>query len=465
MTFRRAQVRIPLAGALASLIFLAALALGTRAVVRRVTLADVDEELETLTVAIASDLELQGLRALEARPLHAGVESNTLVFRLERHSAIVVTGGRILAVAGDVRVSPAAHAVAMARRPEGAYTVVEPFSGQSWRARVRVAHLSGLARGATLIVFRSIEPQLTTLTNLDYALAAFVLLGVLGSLAILGFAVARALRPVVEVTRVAEAAEARDLSRRVQARSGGEEVQRLCEVINSLFDRLEGAFQSQRRLVADAAHELKTPVAVIMAEAQEARRSETEPTVRDELLASIERSARSLARETNDLLTLARGESPIEKPSPVDLDEVVAAAVDACARIAREHDVTVTLHPSGGVMVLGDAPAMERLALNLVTNAIHYSREHGDVEVRIEAEEREITLSVADRGPGISPDDRVRIFERFVRLPEARRHNPEGSGLGLAIVAQVVRNHAGSIDISDRQGGGSIFRVHLPRHS
>ncbi|HKR66136.1 MAG TPA: hypothetical protein VJZ00_20565, partial [Thermoanaerobaculia bacterium] len=289
MNMRKSQVRIPLMGAIATLVFLAALAIVTRIVVRSVTFSDIDDDIDTLSIAIGSDLELGGLSALEASPLHAGVERNTMAFRLERHSAVLLDRGAIVAVAGDLmHRQDAAAARRLAEHSERPFTALEPFSGLRRQCRFRVLRLSGAARGATLIVFRSIEPTLLMLHRLDLSLLSLVLLGVLGSAAILAHAVRRALTPVETVTRIAESTEAQDLSRRVeQPRGGGEEVEHLTRVINSLFERLERAFDSQRRLVSDAAHELKTPAAAILAEAQEALRDDTRDAQRRQLLESI----------------------------------------------------------------------------------------------------------------------------------------------------------------------------------
>ncbi|HVR40554.1 MAG TPA: HAMP domain-containing protein, partial [Thermoanaerobaculia bacterium] len=271
----RSQSRIPVAGAIATLIFLSALAFGTRFMLRAITYADMDRELETLSQAIESDLEEQGLASLERNPLHRDVEANLLVFRLQRHSVIVYDRDRVVAVAGDVRQLPPAETAQLAGREDGFFAAVEPFSGQRWRARIHVAHMKGRAAGAALIIVRSMEGSRRTLDRIDVGLIAFVILGVAGSATILSFAVRSALRPVEEMTSVAETAEATDLSRRVRATSGGEELRRLAGVINSLFDRLERAFASQRRLVEDAAHELKTPAAIVLAESQEALRVDT----------------------------------------------------------------------------------------------------------------------------------------------------------------------------------------------
>lgn len=460
----KSQVRIPLIAAVVTLLFLTALAIIARNVVRNVTFADLDEELETLSIAVSSDLELEGLRALQDRTLHTGIENNVLAFRLEHHSAILVDDGKIVATSGLLTRNPSAAAARqIAKHPEGTFIASEPFSGQQRQCRFRVTHLSGAAPGATLIMFRSIEPTLRTLRSLDLALLAIVLLGVAGSAAITALAVRRALQPVEEVTRIAETAQASDLSRRVDESRGGEEVRRLSRVINSLFDRLQVSFQSQRRLVADAAHELKTPVAAIVAEAQEAKRADTPDDQRATLLASIEKSARALARETNDLLTLARGETASANNGNVDLKNVASTVLEAFAPAARSRGIRPDLRARGDVTIAGDEAAIERAMMNLVSNAIAYSNDDADLLIEVSGYEHDVAISIGDRGPGVAAEDRNRIFERFVRLPDARRRNPEGSGLGLAIVAQTVQNHGGTVKIEDHIGGGALFTIRLPR--
>jgi signal transduction histidine kinase len=465
ISLRRSQVRIPLAGALATLLFLSLLALITRISIRDLTYRDIDDELETLSVAIASDLETEGISQMPPGALHNGVERNVLAFRLEHHSAMLVDGHRILASTGDlVPLATFEKAASLRRHASGTFTLAEPFTGQQRRCRFRITHLGGAARGNTLIVLRSIEPISRTLWRLDLALLLVVTIGVLGSATILAIAVRRSLQPVEEVTRIAEAAQATDLSRRVALRGGGgEEVERLASVINSLFERLERAFASQRRLVSDAAHELKTPVAVIVAEAQEALRDDTHEEQRRELLESIVIKARSLARETNDLLLLARGDGPRSEREEVDLRDVVDTCHAAIGQLIHERGMTCVLKAQGNTVIRGEESGLRRLVSNLFVNAVRYSDEGADLTVDVDGSGDAVTLTIGDRGPGIDPADRERIFQRFVRLPAARLSNPDSSGLGLAIAEQVARNHDASITIADREGGGSLFVVTFPR--
>jgi two-component system OmpR family sensor kinase len=273
----------------------------------------------------------------------------------------------------------------------------------------------------------------------------------------------RAIRPVEEVTRLAEEAEATDLSRRVAVSSGGEEFRRLANVINSLFERLERAFAALRRLVSDAAHELKTPTAVLLGEAQDALRPEATDAERRRSLETIADVSRSLAREVDGLMLLARGDAAApRRVEPIDLAEVAEESILAAAALGAKRGVVCAISRSQEARLRGERAGLQRLVSNLVSNAVLYTEPDTMVEVRVGAGDGNVFVEVADRGPGVAPDDRVRIFERFVRLEDARLRNPQGSGLGLAIVEQVVDAHGGSIEVREHEGGGAIFRVTLP---
>jgi signal transduction histidine kinase len=461
---RRARTRIALAGAALSAAFLLLLALSTRAVIRSMTFSDIDEELYTLAAAVGSSFELEGLEQSRRDALRAGLEANAFEFRLANHSAILFKGDAVFEVTGNLLRAALPEGIAPYRdKPETPYTAVEPYSGQSRMCRFLVTRLSGKAKGATLVLFRPIEQTVSALARLDRALAAIVLLGVLGTAAILAFAVSRAIRPVEEVTRVAEELQATDLSKRVRASSGGEEFRRLVAVINSLLDRLENAFRAQRRLIADAAHELKTPTAVLLGEAQEARRPDATPEETRQSLLTIERAARGLAREVEGLLLLARGDAALPgRRDLVDLSLVAADAVAAVQPLAEARGVRAVLRATDGALLEADRPGLLRAATNLLTNALQYTEPGTEVEVEVSRGQDRLIVEVRDRGPGVEPENRQRIFERFVRLDSARSRYPEGSGLGLAIVEQVVRAHGGTVEVDARKGGGAVFRVTLP---
>ncbi len=462
--FRRAGTRIAISGAVVAAVFLVALALGARTLIRRLSFEEVDGELDTLASAIGSDYELLGLEEQERQALKAGLEANMFEFRLANHSAILFNGEVPVALTGDLLRSRVNVAFEPYHgRSERPYTAVEPYSGQGRTCRFLVTRLQGKARGATLVLFRWIGPTLRSLARVDQALAGFVLLGVLGTATILGFAVHRAIRPVEEVTRLAEEAEATDLSRRVAVTSGGEEFRRLAAVINSLFDRLERAFRAQRRLTADAAHELKTPTAVLLGEAQDALRPEATEEERRRSLQTIAEVSRGLAREVDGLMLLARGDAaPPRRMEELDLHEIAEDSLAAAASLGASRSIVCALSRQGPARVRGERAGLSRLVSNLVSNAVLYTAPDTMVEVRVGTRGGRAFIEVADRGPGIAPADRGRIFERFVRLDGTRASHPQGSGLGLAIVEQVVEAHGGEIEVRENEGGGTVFTASFP---
>jgi len=460
----KARARLALSGALLSALFLGLLAFGARSLIREKTFNDIDEELYTLAVALGSSFELEGLVESKRDTLRAGLEANAFEFRLANHSAILFQGDVPVAASGNLlKQALPGGIVPYKDRPEVPYTAVEPYSGQRRTCRFLVTHLQQKAKGSTLVLFRWIGPNLRTLGRLDRALIGFVIVGFLGTAAILAGVVTRALKPVEEVTSLAERVEATDLSERVRVPKRGEEFRRLAAVINSLLERLEGAFRAQKRLIADAAHELKTPTAVLVGEAQEALRPDASPQERQESLQTIERVSRGLAREVDSLLHLARGDGVLPTRSDAtDLAMIAAEAVDTTEPLGAARHVQCLFTHNGPAWVAGDREGLLRLACNLVSNAVLYTEPGTKVEIEVGASAEEVWLEVRDRGPGIAPTERSRIFERFVRLEPARSRNPEGSGLGLAIVEQVVRAHRGRVDILERPGGGTIFRAVLP---
>ena len=284
------------------------------------------------------------------------------------------------------------------------------------------------------------------------------------------FVVGRALRPLRTLTATAdEIARTGDLSRRLPAVRTKDEVGVLTASFNGMLERLSVAQEglaaslaAQRRFVADASHELRTPLTTIRNNAGFLVEHPDAATAdRSEAVADIEAESERLSRLVDDLLRLARADSGgrLERV-PVDLRGIV----EDVARRARRSDRPVVVASSGGggsAIVAGDADSLARLVWILVDNAMRHGA--GDVELTIDAEGDDVVLRVADRGPGIPPGDEERIFERFHRADPARSGG--GAGLGLAIAATIVAAHDGAITAADREGGGAVFRVVLPRLS
>jgi signal transduction histidine kinase len=461
---RRARIRIAVLASLVSLASLSAIAVVTRSVVRAAMFDRLDDALDTLVEAIGSDIELRGLQDLRQDALREGLANNVFEFRLENHSAILFKGSDVLESTGDLpRKVDAESLEALARREPQPFTAREEFTGQRRICRFQVARLSGQAEGATLVVFRSIENILHALTSFDRALLGMVVAGVLLTGVILVLATRQALVPVERITAAAQAIGVRELSQRVPGGAGAEEFERLAGVINGLLERLERAFAAQRRLTADAAHELKTPVAVIVAEAQEALRHEASPEERARSLEIVLSAARGLANGVDDLLELIRSEDPaLLHREVLALLELAEEAALAVAPLAARHGISLELAVPDDVTVSGDRLALSRALANLLRNAVQYSPAGGAITLMGGRRGEYGWLEVHDRGPGVPVADRERVFERFVRLADGRSRNPEGSGLGLAIVAEIVRRHDGAVSVHDRPGGGAVFRLELP---
>lgn len=222
---------------------------------------------------------------------------------------------------------------------------------------------------------------------------------------------------------------------------------------------IQEALRHQREFAADASHELRTPLSVIRSSVAALRGDERPPEERA-MLEDIDAEAERMARLVDQLLLLARTDSGTQEVErrPVDLAEAAADALDPLVRVADERRVALELDVAPAP-VEGDPTRLRQLVAILVDNAIRHAPDDGRVWVGVSATTDDATLTVEDDGPGVRPEDRSRVFDRFWRAADAP---PGGSGLGLAIAAWIVDRHGGSIRVSDRAGGGARFEVRLP---
>jgi signal transduction histidine kinase len=265
----------------------------------------------------------------------------------------------------------------------------------------------------------------------------------------------RALRPVEGMRRQASQITQANLSARLPVPETGDEVARLAETMNAMLERLEQAVNTQRQFIADASHELRSPIATVRT-LHETAHLGTHPKDLDELSAEVLGEIARLEALVADLLLLARTESAPLHPEPVDLaDEVLALGTGP-----RRVPVSVAApHP---VWVEGEPRALSRMVRNLIDNAERHASTA--VHVLVEEDESSARVVVADDGPGIPESEREAIFGRFVRLDEARARDEGGSGLGLAIVRQIAQRHGGTVTVAGQRGPGTgaVFVVALP---
>ena len=292
----------------------------------------------------------------------------------------------------------------------------------------------------------------------QYALA---FIGVLLLAAVIGWAVAgRVLAPLKRITGTARRVSDESLAERIPVAGADDELRELGETLNSMLDRLEGSFASQQRFVANASHELRSPLTVIRAEAEVAL-ANPEPDL-DELLGMAE-AVVDASRRTEALLAglliLARSQPDLLRRRPVDLDAAVQAAVDDAERHAADERVGLTTRLDHAE-VEGDPALLERVAANLIENGIRYNRPGGYVDVQTRSGIGSVELRVENSGPPVDAGAAARLTEPFERL--GREADARGAGLGLSIVSAVSRAHGGSLSIEPRPGGGLVVSVRLP---
>jgi heavy metal sensor kinase len=275
----------------------------------------------------------------------------------------------------------------------------------------------------------------------------------------------RALSPVDAVTSTARAITAGNLSRRLLVPRTGDEVQRLSETLNSMLERLEGAFRQTRQFTADASHELRTPVAYMRTVAEVLLR---QPRTNDEWrkgVGDIHGELTRISALIESLMTLARADAGAEprRFSRIDLRDPIRAACRQGTAIGSAKGVDVSQEvDTGPVWLDADRELLERLFVILIDNAVKYTPADGSVTVTLTARDASAITEVSDTGIGIGADDLPHVFERFYRSDRARSRDTGGSGLGLAIARWIVDLHGGTIAVESEPGRGSVFRVVIP---
>ncbi|MGV9303941.1 MULTISPECIES: sensor histidine kinase [unclassified Nonomuraea] len=358
--------------------------------------------------------------------------------------------------------------------PPAVPTTVPAVSGDGeWR----VQEVRGPDNAVVLIAM-----DLDEVTQITRRLALIELLGGGGIMLILTVvgitSVRKSMRPLAQIERTAEAIAGGELGRRVPDGNPRTEVGRLARALNGMLAQIEAAFAARtasenaasrseermRRFVADAAHELRTPLTTIRGFAEYARQNpEADPA---EMLARVERAAGRMSLLVDDLLLLARVDQqrPLQM-RPVDMLALAADAVHDARILAPERGISLEVVGGAALIVSGDEVRLRQVVGNLMSNALTHTPADTPVTIRVGAAGATVFLEVVDKGPGLTPEQAERVFERFYRADSARARRSEddrGSGLGLAIVAALVEAHGGSVVVHSVPGEGATFRVELP---
>jgi two-component system, OmpR family, sensor kinase len=337
--------------------------------------------------------------------------------------------------------------------------------------------------------------------DVDRAASRLVLINLVGGVGVLLLAasigatlVQQTLRPLKAIEKTAGAIAAGDLTRRVPDPEPGApeprtEVGSLARSLNSMLAQIETAFteraaseqaarvseararrseEKMRRFVGDASHELRTPLTTIRGFAELFRQGAvTSPEDIASLVKRIEDEARRMGLLVEDLLMLARldQERPL-RPAPVELRELAVDAVQAARVVAPDRTIGLEIAPGAqDMLVVGDDARLRQVVNNLMSNALGHTPAGSPIEVRLRAEGGQGVMEIADSGPGLTGEQRERVFERFYRADAARTRRADGhvsTGLGLAIVAALVAAHEGTVEVDSEPGHGAVFRVRLP---
>ena len=308
----------------------------------------------------------------------------------------------------------------------------------------------------------SIKSELAVVRRVLYlALPLVVLIAGIGGF----FLATRNLAPVRWMADQARNITDKNLNSRLDIGAANEELTVLADSFNELLSRLDRSFETMRRFVADASHELRTPIAVIRGEADVALDHDRGPAEYKESLAIIQDEARRLTRLIDDLLNLARADAGHVnlRVEEFYLNDLLAECCRFVQAKASAKHIHLECRCPEDVTFRGDQELLRRLVLNLLENAIRYTPDGGKIQVQLEEAGGELRIQVADTGIGISPEAAPHVFERFYRGDQARSRQNGGFGLGLSIVKWIAESHNGTVQLRSQPGIGSTFTVLLHR--
>ena len=371
--------------------------------------------------------------------------------------AIVDAQGALLGARASGVATPAAATLRQATE----LPVSVDVEGQAVRMRAAAQVHRGYA--FRLVVWTSLAPfraeRATVMRTLWLAMPVGLLLAAVGGW-VIGW---RVLAPLSRMVRQANAIDDRRLDARLTVPGTGDELSALATAFNSLLERLAVAFQAQRRFMADASHQLRTPLSIARAAAQ-VTLAQPDRSVAEyrESLGTVAQQTRRLTRMVDDMFELALADldaRPLQLEE-VYLDEIVNECVSAARVLANDRAVTVAARTPSDVQMQADQSLLRQMILNLVENAVRHTPAGGSVQVAVDADADRAQIAVSDTGPGVPESDRERIFERFVRLDASGSDG--GGGLGLAIARWVAQLHHGTLALESTGPGGSRFVAVLP---
>jgi heavy metal sensor kinase len=376
---------------------------------------------------------------------------------------VVAPGGRVLVAYGEpiaARLLVPKERIARALAGERQALTVE-LGADRYRAVVLPVRRQGRAR--VVVVAQSLH-RVDESVGQVLLLLLLALPAALAATALGGWWLARkALRPVEQMTSNAEAIGIDRLHERIELPRNRDEIGRLAVTLNAMLDRLERGVDEKHQLVADASHELRTPLAAMRAELDVSLMDEDLPPAAREALESTREEVNRMSRIVNNLLTLARvDEGRLELlMTNVDLSDAIESAARPLRPLANAKQLRLEL-TGERCEARADPQRLHQALTNLIENAIKFSQTQGEVTVTSWRRNGEVGVTVKDTGPGIPPDARTHVFDRFYRADPARRRDGSGSGLGLSICREIAEAHGGRIWVESEVGKGAAFSLALP---
>ncbi len=271
--------------------------------------------------------------------------------------------------------------------------------------------------------------------------------------------VRRTFRPIKEISETArQIGQENDLKKRIVLGPGSDELHQLADTFNDTFDKLDKAFEAERRFISDASHELRTPMSVITSQCEYTLEDTRTAEEYVDALRVIQRQGRRMSKLINDMLDFTRLENGAERYPLQDLDlsELVESVCSDMALI-RENGIALRCETEKNIHIQGNYTLLARLLANLISNAYRYGKAGGHIDVALERDDQKICLTVADDGIGITQEDQGKIFERFYQADSSRTGT--GTGLGLSLVREIARYHGGDVKVQSKLGEGSRFTV------
>ncbi|HZX32942.1 MAG TPA: sensor histidine kinase N-terminal domain-containing protein [Rhodocyclaceae bacterium] len=419
-----------------------------------------DQALREHVMAVARQVKIMGGKAVvnlpgSARAFLRADETDNVYFH------VVTRDGTFLA--GDKELPPPDDLADDTAEPGEIYFREADFRGQDLRMAYTYLSDAKLPKEKWILV--EVGETLEKRTQLSNKIVASVILPqfVIIPLAVMlvWFGLSRGLRPLTRLRQTIEAREPADLSP-IATRRVPEELEPLVEAFNAMLDRMKRNVDAQHRFVADAAHQMRTPLTGLKTQAQFAMR-ETDPEALRQSLRQIATGVDRAGRLINQLLTLARteaGEAAQQDKDPIDLTVLLREVVEDWVMRALDKDIDLGFEGDTPAMVVGNPFLLRELTKNLIDNALRYTPAGGRVTCRVLVHGDFAILEIEDTGIGISEEQAELVFERFYRVDDA---TTEGSGLGLAIVREIANQHGASASLHPNAGGpGSVARVVFP---